>query len=388
MKLVASVCVALSMVAMPVFAATPQDLPLGGRVPLTSSSPTHQRLNDSERETLKVATLALSSAWIGAVIDVANRVEVRGFAIDIWPDSDDDLDSDADIALRRRWYLAAASVVPVADAHRRVIAACLRESDGTATIFAVGDTSIAVIDTSLSPLPLSKGRALPLAMPTVTVRPVVGDVGSTMKALTKGRPCVPVQHRGGVIDFNPETLTLKLSAREHRQRLRFACTDAASIVAAADRFVDLLSRRSRDTVHALPQPFAHPSIAAFSTGLLRYTLPAMNTVGAWIDEAGGDNAIRPRRTDSAVLLLDRTDDGRPIQAEVRLRAGTTTTSVALQIFDDTCSLNGVPFPWSPYKPTPGEKVSTDEVSGWVHAGTTWVAGPAPDVVNGRTTKAK
>ena len=129
-------------------------------------------------------------------------------------------------------------------------------------------------------------------------------------------------------------------------------------------------------------------MAPFSTGLLRYPLSAMGNVGAWLDVPGLDADIGARRTDSAMLLLDRTNDGRPIQAEVRLRAGSTTMSVPLQIFDDTCSVNGVPFAWSPYKPTPGEKVYSDEVSGWRHAGTTWVAGPAPDALNGRTTKTK
>lgn len=351
-------------------------------VPLSTTSPTHPRINDEERQALSAATLVMSSVWIGAVLDATNRVPVRGLFADLWPDADDDLDVDAAVALQRRWYLSAPSVAEVAEAHPALGAVCFgkQAGDGTATVFALGTTSIAAIDTALSILPLAQGRALPLAMPVVTVH-AAGDVDARLTALTKGRPCIALRHEKGDVRF-PSSVQLTLPKRSHRQRLRFACPDRASIVAAAERFVDVFTRDTRDAVHALPTPLIPPVLAGFANERVTSALNDMRILGWRLEAKAAD--VEPRRSDAAVLLLELNDDKSPAQAQVRLRAGRTTTTVELEIEDDTCRLNAVPFAWSPYKPPFGAEVRTDELSGWQHVGKAWVTGPDPDMVNRNT----
>lgn len=314
------------------------------------------------------------------MLDASNHVAVRGQFNQVWPDADDDLDVDAPVALQRRWYLSALPVAEIAEAHPALGAVCFgaKPGDGTATVFALGSTSIAAIDTALSILPLAEGRALPVAMPVVTVHPAAGDVDARLTALTKGRPCIALRHEQGQVSF-PPTLKMTLPTRSHRQRLRFGCTDRASMVAAAERFVDVLAQQSRDAVHALPEPFVEPEFADFANERVSSTLADMRTLGARLQASGPE--AHPRRSDEAVLLLDVTTAGKPVNAEVRLRAGNAATTVNLHITEDTCSLIGVPLPWSPYKAPHGEKVSIDELSGWRHVGEAWVKGPAPDLVN-------
>jgi hypothetical protein len=348
-------------------------------VPLVTTSPTHPKLNDDERQTLSAVTLAMSSLWMGAVIDAANRVPVRGMYADLWPDADDDLDVDAAVALQRRWYLAAPPVAEIAEAHPALAAVCFgaEPGDGTATVFAIGSKSIAAIDTALAILPLAQGRALPVAMPVVTVHPAA-DIDEGVTALTKGRPCIALKHDKGDVRF-PPTFKMTLPKRSHRQRLRFACPDRASIVAAAERFVDVFAHDTRDAVHALPTPLIPPVLAGFANERVTSALVDMRILG-WRLEANAAD-VGPRRSDDAVLLLELNDDKSPAQAQVRLRAGRTRATVELEIEDDTCRLNAVPFPWSPYKAPNGDKVFTDELSGWRHVGEAWVKGPAPDLVN-------
>ena len=104
----------------------------------------------------------------------------------------------------------------------------------------------------------------------------------------------------------------------------------------------------------------------------------------WGRSAQTTTAICGQRRRRVIVKAFVTDDGRPIQAEFRLRAGKRSITVHLQIFDDTCSPGRVTSSWWSLSLSlaRGERVFAD--SGWRHVGNGGVAEPGPDVVNGRT----
>lgn len=313
-----------------------------------------------------ISTLALSSIWVGAVIDTENQVPVRGAMTAVWPDSEDDVDVDAVVALQRRAHLGAPAVRAIAAAHPRVGSVCVGAGEGRATVFVVGDKSIAAIETTLALAPVKNGRVLPLAPPTVTVIPIVGDLRATFEPIAKQRSCIPVEHSRGAVDFKKERLSINLPARAPHPPLGAACADEASIVVAAQRFADLLGERSRDTVRALPQPFAHPSVVTASQA--HVAINAMSALSSWTDKAArADTAVR--RADSAMAIVKQGPDGKPIGAQIVLRAPKTSIRMYLQIVDGMCSMSSLPTPW--FEHGEASAATSPLIVRWQRNGTTW-----------------
>lgn len=310
--------------------------------------------------------MALSAIWIGAVIDSANQIPVRGTMAATWPDSEIDADVDATTALRRRGDLAASTVRELAAAHPRVGSVCVGKRPGTATVFAVGDKSIVAVETTLVVEALKRGQLLPTAPVTTTVIPIVGDVRATFEPIAKQRQCVPVEHADGVVDFDAKRLSLRISPRKVTPALGAPCADDASIVAAAQQFADVLGGRSRDTVRALPQPFAHPAVV--KTAQAGKALTSMTSVPLWTgDMKQADTQMR--RADSAMLIVKNGADGTAIGAQVVLRAPTTSIRIYLQILDGTCRLSDVPSSW--YAHGDASPATSPLISRWQRNGAAW-----------------
>jgi hypothetical protein len=302
------------------------------------TSPTIVRPTSDELATFQVATIVIGSMWLAAVVDTENHVGVKSLFKGMWPRGADDLDVDAATALRRRALLYPLTVRDHAPAFPRVIAACAAlESPGEGTWFLGGDEGIVEVRASFLLEPLARARLVPLLDPVVVVHR--GEPAATLRAQTKARPCVNVFHTEGGVRFPPEAVTLTLPKPESPTVTRFPCSDRASILVAAEAFVRLFQQPSRDTVHALPVPSSHASLAMFEPPLLPFALREAAELRAWLDLT---DAERQLVADEAALAFSFNDNNTPQDGGVTFRRGERLIDLRMSVFDGTCRLQSVP----------------------------------------------